>query len=244
MLVADAQGLHHNIWGDEERSGVRVDAAPLAHPVQCIGYILTEAAKPGALDARRAAQFGVKGKDLGRLKAGEDVTVMAADGATTTLRASDFLSVPIPGRRVLLLGDTCDSSAVLLHGRGFHAIVHESTFDDTSAALALPRGHSTARMAGAFASAAGAERLLLTHFSQRFRPRSKDADAGRVMDEVEAQACDGFAIARSSGDTGRGEPGSADLLISAAGSATTTDLACSLSVSTMEDFSVVDLRRK
>jgi ribonuclease BN (tRNA processing enzyme) len=189
-----------------------------------LGYVVTEAEKPGALDARRAAALGVKGKDLGRLKAGEDVKVSAADGSDTVLHASDFLSAPIPGRRLLLLGDTCDSSAALLlcEGRPFAAIVHESTFDDATAALALPRGHSTARMAGSFAAAVGTECLVLTHFSQRFRPRSKDADAEKVMDEVARQAREGYEGALSAARAGAVH---------------------AFTVVTVEDFSVVDLRR-
>jgi ribonuclease Z len=89
------------------------------------------------------------------------------------VHAADCVGAPTPGRRLLLLGDTCDSSAVLRleAGRGFATVVHESTFDDASAALAAPRGHSTARMAGAFAAAAGASVLVLTHFSQVLRGR-------------------------------------------------------------------------
>lgn len=69
---------------------------------------------------------------------------------------------------------------------------------------ALPKGHSTARMAGAFAACLEAKNLLLTHFrhisnmfrishvvvtfffSARYMPRSKDegADMNRMEQEV------------------------------------------------------------
>jgi ribonuclease BN (tRNA processing enzyme) len=227
VVLADEKGLHHDIWGVSRADVVRVDAAPLVHPVQSLGYIVTEATKPGRLDASRAAQLGVRGKDLGRLKAGEDVTVSGADGVAAVLKASDFLSPPVAGRRIVLLGDTCDSSAVLLHGRGFAAVVHESTFDDASEALAFPRGHSTARMAGTFAAAADAERLILTHFSQRFRPRSKDAEAEEVMRAIVAQAQAGFA------GTSR-----------VSGTCVPSTHSASCTIDTAEDFSVIDLRRK
>jgi ribonuclease BN (tRNA processing enzyme) len=53
-------------------------------------------------------------------------------------------------------------------------MVHEATFDDRSAQMAIPRGHSTARMAGAFAAQCHAKSLLLTHFSARLQPRARD----------------------------------------------------------------------
>ena len=100
--------------------------------------------------------------------------------------------------------------------------MHESTFDDACEvqrlkasfvlcfgfqlhvqAQALPKGHSTARMAGAFAARLGAQRLLLTHFrcllslfcsqllivhlfpspSARYMPRSKDEASMNLMEQ-------------------------------------------------------------
>ena len=49
-------------------------------------------------------------------------------------------------------------------------MVHEATFDDRSAQMAIPRGHSTARMAGAFAAQCQAKSLLLTHFRHLHPP--------------------------------------------------------------------------
>lgn len=264
LLYPNARGVFEDILlcGSSTGTGTtpRLDAAPLVHRVQSIGYVLTEAPRPGALDAGRAAAFGVRGKDLGRLKAGEDVPGRhPGDGSPCVVRALDCVGAPTPGRRLLLLGDTCDSAGVLPLGRGFSAIVHESTFDDASAALALPRGHSTARMAGAFAAAAGAELLVLTHFSQvrvhrqcwqcflravtrhdpppsplqRFRPGSKDAAAAAVMEGLVRQARDGHSEAVAA-SLGRG-PGNTDAC--AAGAAPAP-----LAVVTAEDFSVIDLR--
>lgn len=253
-VLPRADGVYEDVFAGA--GPLRVDAAPLVHPVQSLGYVLTEAERPGALDARRAAALGVRGKDLGRLKAGEDVQGTGADGAPCVVRAADCVGAPTPGRRLLLLGDTCDSSAVLrLERRGFVAVVHESTFDDASAALAAPRGHSTARMAGAFAAAVGASTLVLTHFSQvrqgtcsacwmaaggptratpaqRFRPRSKDAAAAAVMDAIVAQALAGYV-----------EAGSTDTVDAAAEAATAiSPPPRGLSCVAVEDFSLVDLR--
>lgn len=53
--------------------------------------------------------------------------------------------------------------------RGVDLVVHEATFADEHADLALARGHSTPGAAGAFARDAGAKALALWHFSPRYR---------------------------------------------------------------------------
>jgi len=58
-------------------------------------------------------------------------------------------------------------------------LVCESTFADADAALADAYGHLTAGQAGQIAAAAGARRLVLTHFSQRYEDGAEVAQLRR-----------------------------------------------------------------
>jgi ribonuclease Z len=178
-----------------------VAAARIDHRVTCYGFSVTEADRPGALDAKRAVDLGVRGgKDMGALKAGADVTL--ADGRV--VRSADVVLPPTRGRVFIHLGDCIENTAAAraargagpcplvaratAAGRAVALVVHEATFCDALANDALEKGHSTARQAAAYAAEARAESLCLTHLSQRYLPRSHGPDAAAIVDALEAEA--------------------------------------------------------
>ena len=189
-LRPNAVGVYAGLLRTPE--GVSVDAAVLSHRIFCVGYALTEPSKPGALDMAAASRLGVpKGPLLAQLKAGKPVSFTPTGAsAPVTVDPSAVVSPTVPGGKLLYLGDTCNSDRAAGIGAGARVVVHEATFDDSQAALAEPRGHSTARMAGVFAATVRAERLVLTHFSARYLPRAKDPTH---MLRLESEAAEGAA---------------------------------------------------
>jgi ribonuclease Z len=77
----------------------------------------------------------------------------------------------------------CDAAVALAEGADL--LVCESTFLDADEDLARRRGHLTARQAAWVAAEAGARRLVLTHFSQRYHDGSAfAAEASQVFADV------------------------------------------------------------
>jgi ribonuclease Z len=101
-------------------------------------------------------------------------------GRTVTL---DQVSEPRPGQRFAFIMDTrvCDAAFALADRADL--LVCESTFANAEAGLARDYGHLTAGQAGQIAAQAGARRLVLTHFSQRYESRDDDE---RLADEAAA----------------------------------------------------------
>ncbi|KAF4659641.1 Zinc phosphodiesterase ELAC protein 1 [Perkinsus chesapeaki] len=158
---------------------VTVDACPLKHRLPTLGYVFTEPDKPGALNAALAAQMGARGPQFGELKEGRDVTL--TDG--TVIRAVHVLGKTTKGRTIAVLQDTCDSSEALPYLNQPDLLIHECTYHDKMREKAIEFGHSTAAMAGEFASLCGAKVLALTHFSPRYNdPDPNAVDSPSVSD--------------------------------------------------------------
>ena len=73
------------------------------------------------------------------------------------------------GRKVVILGDTCNSDSMLSIGANADLLSHEATFSKSMEGKARIAQHSTAEMAGNFAKRLNAKQLVLTHFSARYR---------------------------------------------------------------------------
>jgi len=144
-----------------EEPELRLEACPLAHSVPAVGYRLVEPDGRRMLPDR-LARSGIAGPDIGRLqreghlRVGEHVVTLAQ------------MSEPRAGQRFAFVMDTglCDGAFALAEGADL--LVCESTFAASEAALAREYGHLTAGQAGRIAAEAGARRLVLTHFSQRY----------------------------------------------------------------------------
>ncbi len=150
-----------------------VEARRLDHEPTTFGWRVVEPDGRHFL-ADRLAAVGVRGPDVARLR---DAGVLEVDGRTVALAE---VSEPRPGQRVAFVMDTgmCEA-AVALADRA-DLVVCEATFAGADAHLARRYRHLTAGDAGRIARDAGARRLLITHFSQRY------PDARVLLDEAAA----------------------------------------------------------
>jgi ribonuclease Z len=160
--------------------GYRVDAFETDHRTPSLGFALIEDPRPGRFDVEAARALGVPpGPLFGRLQRGESVTLSGGRVVTP----ESVLGPPRPGRRVVISGDTRPCEPMVAASQGADLLIHEATFGDDEQERAITTSHSTAREAAIVARRAGAERLVLTHVSNRY------AEAARPLLE---QAGDEF----------------------------------------------------
>ncbi|TMV50288.1 ribonuclease Z [Paenibacillus mesophilus] len=143
-----------------------VTCAKLDHRIDSYGYRIVEKDKPGKLDAAKLKEQGIPpGPLFGKIKDGETVTL--PDG--TIIDGKAFIGPPIPGRKIVILGDTRKCEAAVVLSADADVLVHEATFDSSMEALAETYYHSTAKEAALTAKRAGAKQLILTHISSRYQ---------------------------------------------------------------------------
>ncbi len=153
-------------------------AARLDHPVPTLGYRLSEAAST-RLDGDRLAVDGITGVAVSDLINDGRLDV---DGTTHHLHEYEL---PRPGQSVAYILDTALCDAAIELATDVDLLVCEATYLDADQSAARQRGHMTAREAGWLAREAGARRLVLTHFSNRYEDLTPfAAEAGELHDDV------------------------------------------------------------
>lgn len=96
-------------------------------------------------------------------------SIQSPDGRM--IKSEMVVGKPRRPRKVVILGDTYDPSAIIDQAMDADVLIHEATCSDEDLQVALSKGHSTAGMAGDFAKKIRAKHLILNHFSPRgFRP--------------------------------------------------------------------------
>lgn len=128
------------LWEVCQEGNLSVLAAPLKHRITCFGYVIQEQQLPGKLDPILLIQRGIPpGPQYSKIKNGETIT--APDGSL--VKPSDVLGPPRPGLKVVILGDTCDSSRLVEIAAGADVVVHEATLEDGLKETCIDHGHST-----------------------------------------------------------------------------------------------------
>ncbi|XP_062455601.1 zinc phosphodiesterase ELAC protein 1 [Rhea pennata] len=164
-----------------------VKAFRLFHRIPSFGFVVEEKPRTGKLNVQKLKEIGVHpGPLYGKLKNG--ITVVLENGVT--ICPSDVLEDPIPGRKICILGDCSgvvgDAAMKLCYEADI--LIHEATLDDTQEEKAREHGHSTPKMASDFAKLCKVKKLVLTHFSQRYKPATQTSEGDTDVTELKRQA--------------------------------------------------------
>ena len=138
-----------------------IETRKLDHTAEAWGYRFQEPDSVTMLP-EKLREFGVKGKDVGRLKENGKIEI---DGKTISL---EDVSVFRKGQSFAFVMDTRVCDAIYKLARNVDFFVCESTYLSSETDEAISHGHLTARQAAEIALEANAQKLVLTHFSQRY----------------------------------------------------------------------------
>lgn len=163
-----------SVEGRQDPGPPELLAARLEHSVESWGFRVQDPDR-WRLDPERLRAEGIAGPLAGRLlKEGE----IRLDGRNIRLQDVGRLE---RGRSMAFVMDTRSCGAAVELARGVDLLVAESTYLRSEAREARDRGHMTAHDAAELAAAAGAGRLVLTHFSQRYPAVEPFLDEARAI---------------------------------------------------------------
>jgi ribonuclease Z len=184
-----AYGLEvHTISGKSVRhllDDKRLDvySFPLKHRVKSYGFLFREKMADRNIIREEIAGHNLSISEIGRLKKGEDIT---REGGEVIL-CNEVTVMAHQPVSYAFCSDTGWFPKLSSYVRGVDLLYHEATFGDDNEELAMKTGHSTARQAAAVARDAGVGRLILGHFSARYRsPAMLEEEARQVFPLSEA----------------------------------------------------------
>ncbi len=148
-----------------ENKWLTVETVPLKHKLPCTGFLFREKQKPRRIDKDRLPE-GLPHYRMNELKAGLD---LHDEAGNIVYKNSDLTLKPHKSRSYAYCSDTAFSESIVEQINGVDVLYHEATFVEADKAKAYETLHSTAREAAQIAAKANVGRLLLGHFSARYR---------------------------------------------------------------------------
>lgn len=156
------------------------------HHVIAYSFCLTELERPGVFNVKRAAQFGIpEGNLFKQLQSGKDIIIKGS-----IVRSTDVVGPRRPGRKIGISGDTRPTEKLCKFFENCDLLVFESTYGNELRHKAIENYHATATEAAMLARQSGVRKLVLTHFSTRYRQSNQLLAEARLIHEDVDEASD------------------------------------------------------
>lgn len=160
-----------------------VETIPLTHKIDCSGFLFREKTKPRRIDKTKLPE-GLRIHQLAGLKKGEDIR--DPDG-NILYRNEDLTLPPRKSRTYAYCSDTAYREEIIEQIHGVDILYHEATFGSDEMSKANETQHSTAAQAAGIAKKAQVQRLLIGHFSARYKdPTPLVEEARAIFSRVDA----------------------------------------------------------
>lgn len=160
-----------------ENNSLEVWSIPLRHRVPASGYMFREKMPELNVDKFKIERYGLSVKQIVAAKRGEDIAL--DDG--TVIPNAEITYLPRQPKTYAYCSDTNRSAMVARRVKGADLLYHEATYAAAERRQARERGHSTSVDAAETALAAEAKRLIIGHFSSRYKEPSVLLDEARTV---------------------------------------------------------------
>lgn len=144
---------------------IEIHHFPLKHRIPTHGYRISEKPQLRKLLRDEFEQTGVSISYIQKLIQGEDIM----DNEGRKVKSNDVTLPPSPTKSYAFCSDTSYFEEILPYIADVDMLYHEATFLNTEADRAAETFHSTAAQAATIALKANVKKLILGHFSARYK---------------------------------------------------------------------------
>lgn len=161
--------IYHELRGNQlrtiyENDLLEIRAFPLRHRIETFGYRFQEKPRPLNVDKSAISKYQLTTEQILDLKSGMNIEI---DGQERTFE--EFTLKPAPLRSYVYCSDTVYDISIVPHINHCSVLYHETTFMSDLEELAELSKHSTTIQAANIASEASVGKLIIGHYSSRYR---------------------------------------------------------------------------
>lgn len=148
-----------------QNADVTVETIILEHRIPCTGFLFREIPRKRRILNEKMAEHQVPLEYIPLLKEGKDYQ----DKSGKTILNSELTREPLPARSFAYCTDTIYTERIISQVSGVDMLYHEATFMHDMIERARETYHTTALQAGEFAKKANVKKLIIGHFSARYK---------------------------------------------------------------------------
>lgn len=167
-----------------------VTSVPMKHRIPCCGFLFAEKEAPRKLLKEKVEWYQIPVYKRRGIKEGNDLVL--EDGRI--IANKELTTAPPPARKICIFSDTLYNKQFISLISNADLLIHEATFMHNLLYRARETCHSTARQAASFAKEAEVKRLVIGHFSVRYKDSKPLEDEAREIFPDTLAAEDGMKI--------------------------------------------------
>jgi len=166
-----------------EDKKIKISSFPLKHRIACCGFRFEEQPREANIIKEKIREYNIPIREIKNIKVGADFTTEAGE-----IIPNELLVIPAaPPRSYAYCSDTAFSEKIIPEVAKVDLLYHEATFANAEASVARETFHSTGAQAAQIAMAADVKKLLIGHFSARYKSFKQILDeAQKVFAQTEA----------------------------------------------------------
>ena len=147
----------------------------MVHRIPCCGFLFSEKEGQRKILKEKIDEYKVPNEEISKIQKGEDFETKEGN----LIPNKELTADPAPVRQYAFCSDTAYNEALIDQVKGVDLLYHEATFDEESAVRANETYHSTAIQAATIAQKANVDKLVIGHFSAKYKDYTHLLDEAR-----------------------------------------------------------------